>query len=60
MANGCASGHILSGNLQMAVSSFVFFMAVIIGAIITAYVLYGLKHGPRGNSTVNVEFPLKS
>jgi len=43
MANGCASGHILSGNLQMAVSSFVFFMAVLVGAMITAYIVYGLK-----------------
>ncbi|WP_243669115.1 hypothetical protein [Vulcanisaeta sp. JCM 16161] len=60
MANGCASGHILSGNLQMAVSSFVFFMAVIVGAIITAYIMYGLKPGPQGNYTDNVKFPLKS
>ncbi|MFP3210386.1 MAG: YeeE/YedE thiosulfate transporter family protein [Thermocladium sp.] len=43
MANGCASGHILSGNLQMAVSSFAFFMAVLAGAIITAYIVYGLR-----------------
>ena len=43
MANGCASGHILSGNLQMAVSSFAFFMAVLAGAIVTAYLVYGLR-----------------
>ncbi|AEA11830.1 Predicted transporter component [Thermoproteus uzoniensis 768-20] len=35
MANGCASGHILSGNIQMAVSSFVFMLAVMAGAVIT-------------------------
>jgi len=35
MANGCASGHILSGNLQMAVSSFVFMLAVMAGSAIT-------------------------
>jgi hypothetical protein len=27
----------------MAVSSFVFFMAVLVGAMITAYIVYGLK-----------------
>jgi hypothetical protein len=32
MANGCASGHILSGDIQMAVSSFVFMIFVLIGA----------------------------
>ena len=43
MANGCASGHILSGNLQMAVSSFVFMIFVMIGAWITLYGVLGLK-----------------
>ncbi len=32
MANGCASDHILSGDIQMAVSSFVFMMFVLLGA----------------------------
>ena len=32
MANGCASGHILSGDIQMAVSSFVFMIFVLISA----------------------------
>ncbi len=32
MANGCASGHILSGDIQMAISSFVFMIFVLIGA----------------------------
>ncbi|MFP3165374.1 MAG: YeeE/YedE thiosulfate transporter family protein [Acidianus sp.] len=32
MANGCASGHILSGNLQMAISSFAFLIAVMLGS----------------------------
>lgn len=32
MANGCASGHILSGNIQMAISSFVFMIFVLLSA----------------------------
>jgi len=43
MANGCASGHILSGNIQMAVSSFVFMIFVMLGAWITLYLLLRLK-----------------
>jgi uncharacterized membrane protein YedE/YeeE len=43
MANGCASGHILSGNTQMAISSFVFMIFVMIGAWITLYGVLGLK-----------------
>ncbi|ADL19156.1 Predicted transporter component [Acidilobus saccharovorans 345-15] len=43
MANGCASGHILSGNTQMAISSFVFMIFVLIGAWITLYGVLGLR-----------------
>lgn len=43
MANGCASGHILSGNIQMAISSFVFLLAVTIGAWLALYFVMGLK-----------------
>ncbi len=43
MANGCASGHILSGNIQMAVSSFVFMIFVLIGAWIALYSVLHLK-----------------
>jgi len=32
MANGCASGHILSGDIQMAISSFVFMIFVLLGS----------------------------
>jgi uncharacterized membrane protein YedE/YeeE len=41
MADGCASGHILSGGVQMAASSWLFTVAVFIGMIATARVTYG-------------------
>ncbi len=43
MADGCASGHILSGDLQMAVSSIEFFMFVFASLLITGRLLYGKK-----------------
>ncbi|MGC8609602.1 MAG: YeeE/YedE thiosulfate transporter family protein, partial [Thermoplasmata archaeon] len=48
MANGCASGHVLSGNIQMAISSFVFLIAVLIGAWITLYFVMNLKINSHG------------
>ncbi|WP_243678508.1 YeeE/YedE thiosulfate transporter family protein [Vulcanisaeta distributa] len=41
MADGCASGHILSGWLQMADSGLLFGIMVLLFAIITARLLYG-------------------
>jgi uncharacterized membrane protein YedE/YeeE len=41
MADGCASGHILSGGVQMAASAWLFTVAVFIGMIATARVTYG-------------------
>ncbi|WP_051005455.1 YeeE/YedE thiosulfate transporter family protein [Sulfobacillus thermosulfidooxidans] len=41
MADGCASGHILSGGVQMAVSAWIFTIAVLIAMIITAKWVYG-------------------
>jgi len=41
MAGGCASGHILSGDLQMALSSIEFFVIVAISLLITGKLLYG-------------------
>lgn len=41
MANGCASGHILSGSIQMADSGLLFGVMVLASAIATAKVLYG-------------------
>ena len=43
MANGCASGHILSGNIQMAISSFVFMIFVMVGAWIVLRYFMHLK-----------------
>ncbi|MGB9814829.1 MAG: YeeE/YedE thiosulfate transporter family protein [Thermoplasmata archaeon] len=48
MANGCASGHILSGNIQMAVSSFVFMVVVLLSAWVTLYTVLHLKINKRG------------
>ncbi|MGC9190617.1 MAG: YeeE/YedE thiosulfate transporter family protein [Candidatus Micrarchaeia archaeon] len=41
MAGGCASGHILSGSLQMALSSIEFFAIVAISLLVTGKILYG-------------------
>jgi len=47
MADGCASGHILSGDLQMAVSSIEFFIFVVISLLATGWFVYKRKR--RGN-----------
>lgn len=41
MADGCTSGHVLSGGVQMAASAWVFAIAVFIAMIATARVVYG-------------------
>ncbi|MCY0880564.1 MAG: YeeE/YedE thiosulfate transporter family protein, partial [Firmicutes bacterium] len=41
MADGCASGHILSGGIQMALSMWLFTAAVILSMLITARLVYG-------------------
>ncbi|MEM3265534.1 MAG: YeeE/YedE thiosulfate transporter family protein [Thermoplasmata archaeon] len=43
MADGCASGHILSGDLQMAVSSIEFLIFVMGSLLISGKLLYGKK-----------------
>ncbi len=45
MADGCTSGHGISGGLQLAVSSWTFFVAMFATGILTALVLYG--RGPK-------------
>lgn len=40
MADGCTSGHILSGGVQMAVSAWLFAIAVFVGMTLTARVVY--------------------
>ena len=41
LAGGCTSGHGISGGLQLAVSSWAFFIAMFISGVITAFVLFG-------------------
>ncbi len=40
MAGGCTSGHILSGGMQMAVSSLVFGLFVVVGLLVTGKIFY--------------------
>lgn len=46
MADGCTSGHAISGSLQLAVSSWTFFACFFAAGIATALLLYG-KAGRR-------------
>jgi uncharacterized membrane protein YedE/YeeE len=41
MAGGCTSGHGISGGLQLAVSSWTFFVAMFGAGVVTAMALYG-------------------
>jgi hypothetical protein len=41
MAGGCTSGHGITGGLQLAVSSWVFFLATFAAGIATALALFG-------------------
>lgn len=43
MAGGCTSGHGISGGLQLAVSSWTFFVSMFISGIVTAVALFGTK-----------------
>lgn len=40
LADGCTSGHGISGALQLAVSSWTFFIAMFISGIVTAFILF--------------------
>jgi len=46
LAGGCTSGHGISGSLQLALSSWVFFFSLFVAGIGTAFLLYG-KDGRR-------------
>lgn len=46
MAQGCTSGHGISGALQLAVSSWIFAVLIFVGGAATAFALYG-KEGRR-------------
>lgn len=41
LADGCTSGHILSGGMELAVSSLVFAFFVLISLLVTAKLFYG-------------------
>lgn len=43
LAGGCTSGHGISGNLQLALSSLVFTAAFVAAAVATAFALYGKR-----------------
>ncbi len=43
MAGGCTSGHVISGGMQLAVSSLVFAVFVFTGLLITGRLFYGKK-----------------
>lgn len=43
MAGGCTSGHGISGGLQLALSSWVFFMSMFASGVLTAFAIFGLE-----------------
>lgn len=43
LADGCTSGHILSGGMELAISSLVFAFFVLISLLITSRLFYGSK-----------------
>lgn len=45
LAGGCTSGHGISGTLQLALSSWVFFLALFASGVATALVMFGRKGG---------------
>jgi len=42
MADGCTSGHGISGSLQLAVSSWTFFLTMFASGLLTAFVMFKL------------------
>jgi uncharacterized membrane protein YedE/YeeE len=44
MAGGCTSGHGISGSLQLALSSWTFFLTTFAAGIVTALILFGRKN----------------
>lgn len=47
LAGGCTSGHGISGSLQLALSSWVFFLTMFVTGVLTALVMFG-RPGPVG------------
>ncbi len=55
MAGGCTSGHGISGSLQLAVSSWTFFVSMFASGILAAGLLYGFGRGEgRGKEVGHV------
>lgn len=44
LADGCTSGHGISGSLQLAVSSWTFFLVMFASGIATAFALFRRRH----------------
>lgn len=45
LAGGCTSGHGISGGMRLAVSSYVFLIALFVGGVATALALFGRAPG---------------
>ncbi len=45
LADGCTSGHGISGSLQLAVSSWTFFIVMFATGVVTAFILF--RHRPQ-------------
>jgi len=45
MAGGCTSGHGISGSLQLALSSWTFFLTMFVFGIVTALILFRKRSG---------------
>ena len=47
LAGGCTSGHIISGGMQMAISSYIFALFTFIGFLVTGQLFYKYKMSKR-------------
>lgn len=52
MAGGCTSGHGISGGLQLAVSSWTFFVSMFASGVLAAGLLYGFGRGEGSGKEV--------
>jgi uncharacterized membrane protein YedE/YeeE len=46
LADGCTSGHGISGSLQLALSSWTFFLVLFGAGIATAFTMFGRRGAP--------------
>ncbi len=49
MAGGCTSGHGISGSLQLALSSWLFFISLFISGVVVAGLLFGFASEPENH-----------